>query len=70
MNPLTLKPGTYTSTKYTIPTVITNENNPSVIKVIGKLIIFKIGLTKEFKNPIASATNKAVVNPSTVIPFK
>ena len=51
-------------------TVMTNENKPNVKKVIGKLIIFRMGFTKEFKNPIAKATMMAVVNPSTVMPFK
>ena len=49
---------------------MTKENNPKVIKVIGKLMIFNTGLINEFTNPIARATKSAVVNPSTVIPFK
>jgi hypothetical protein len=53
-----------------MPTVMTKEKSPNVKKVIGKLIIFKIGLTKEFKNPMVSATQRAVVNPSTDMPFK
>lgn len=49
---------------------MTKENNPKVINVIGKLIIFSTGLTKEFKNPIAKATQSATVNPSTEIPLR
>jgi hypothetical protein len=41
-----------------------------VINVIGKLIILRMGFTKEFKNPIAKATQSATVNPSTVIPLR
>ena len=46
------------------------ENKPKVIKVIGKLMILRTGLTNEFKNPIAKATQSATVNPSTVIPLR
>lgn len=49
---------------------MTKENKPKVINVIGKLIILSTGLTKEFKNPMAKATQSATVNPSTVIPLR
>ncbi len=68
--PSTLNPGMYASVKYTIEMVITKENKPKVAKVMGKLMIFKTGFTNEFKKAIMRATNKAVVNESTVIPFK
>ena len=48
--------------------LITNKKNPNVKKVIGIVNIVNIGLTTAFKNASTTATNKALVNPSILMP--
>ena len=49
--------------------LMTNKNNPSVKKVIGRVNNTKIGFTKKLSNPKTMATVNAVVNSSTITPF-
>lgn len=47
---------------------MTNKNNPSVKKVIGKVNNTKIGFTKILSNPKTIATKSAVVKLATCTP--
>lgn len=47
-----------------ITAVMTNENSPKVIKLIGKLSKFKTGLTKALRSPMTIATPIAAPYPS------
>ena len=65
----TTKPPTILLHKIIIKPLMTNKNNPSVKKVIGKVNKTKIGLTKAFNNPKTIATKSAVVKLATCTPF-
>lgn len=49
--------------------LITKRNSPKVKIVIGKVNKTIIGFTKKLSKAKTTATNKAVVNSSTIIPF-
>jgi len=66
--PATLKPGTRPDVIISIKAFITKENRPSVIIVIGKLSIVKIGLIIMFTSPITKAAIKAALNPLKLMP--
>lgn len=61
----TLNPPTILSHNIIISALITNKNNPKVIKVIGRVKITKIGLMNILSSPRTTATIKAVVKPAT-----
>lgn len=67
-NVSTSKPPTILSHNIIINPLMTNKNNPSVRKVIGKVNNTKIGFTKILSNPKTIATKSAVVKLATCTP--
>ena len=61
----TSKPPTILSHNIIIKPLMTNKNNPSVKKVIGKVNKTKIGLIKILSKPKTMATKSAVVKLAT-----
>ena len=51
-------------------TLMTIKNKPIVIKVNGMVSNIKMGFIKLFNKPKTAATNNAVIELSTVTPFK
>lgn len=66
--PSTPNPSINLSHNIIIEALITNKNKPKVTKVIGIVKKINIGFKKVFSNANTTATIKAVVNVSTVIP--
>lgn len=62
------KPVTSLEHNIIIAAFITNRNNPSVIKVTGKVKRTRIGFTNKFSSPKTIATTTEVIKPSTVTP--
>lgn len=65
----TTKPPTILLHKIIIKALMTNKNNPSVKKVIGKVNNTKIGFIKILSNPKTIATKSDVVKLATCTPF-
>lgn len=66
------EPGVKALANQRVKALITNVNKPKVSKVIGKVKICKIGLTKALTRPITRAAIKAVTkflikNPGTIL---
>jgi len=64
-NESTAKPPTILVHSKIIMALITNKNNPKVIKVTGNVKITKIGFIKRFNNPRTTATIIAVAKLAT-----
>jgi hypothetical protein len=67
-NPSTENPSTNFDAIIMINALITNKKSPNVKKVMGMVRMISTGLSNEFRIAITSATNTAVIYPSTLTP--
>ena len=68
--PSILMPSMNLSASKMINALMTNKNNPRVIKVMGKVRITNIGLRKVLSNASTNANTRAVVNSGMWTPLK